>query len=69
MSKKVKARLLAIPAVVMCTMGTAMAELPASVATDVGSAKTDMTTAIGLVIGAMVTVWGLLKLASKLGWR
>jgi len=69
MSKKLKARLLAIPAVVMSTVGTAMAALPESVATDVAGAKTDMTTAIGLVIGAMVTVWGLLKLASKLGWR
>ncbi|WP_417284450.1 major capsid protein [Comamonas sp.] len=69
MSKKLKARLLAIPAVVMCTVGTAMAALPESVQTDVAGAKTDMTTAIGYVIGSMVTVWGLLKLASKLGWR
>lgn len=47
----------------------AHAALPADVATAIGDAKTDMLAAIGLVIGAMVAVWGLLKLASKLGWR
>lgn len=67
--KKLKARLLAIPAVVITTTGTAMAALPESVSTDVASAKTDMLAAIGIVISAMVAVWGLLKLASKLGWR
>ncbi len=67
--KNLKARLLAIPAVVIATTGTAMAALPESVSTDVASAKTDMLAAIALVIGAMVAVWGLLKLASKLGWR
>jgi hypothetical protein len=46
----------------------AHAALPANVETDVGTAKTDMLTGIGLVIGAMVAVWGLKKLGSKLGW-
>lgn len=69
MSKQLKLRLAAIPAFVLATTGSAMAALPAEVATSVGEAKTDMTTAIGLVIGAMVAVWGLLRLASKLGWR
>ena len=45
------------------------AALPETIATDVAAAKTDMLAAVALVIGAMVAVWGLLKLASKLGWR
>ena len=49
--------------------GAAHAELPAAVGTAITAAQTDMLAAIGLVIGAMVAVWGLLKLASKLGWR
>lgn len=69
MSKAIKARLAAIPAVVLTTIGTAQAALPEAVGTAVGDAKTDMLAAVGLVIGAMVAVWGLLKLASKLGWR
>lgn len=69
MSKSIKARLAAIPAVVLTTIGTAQAELPPIVATSMDEAKTDMLAAVGLVIGAMVAVWGLLKLASKLGWR
>ncbi|GKS89103.1 hypothetical protein [Acidovorax sp. SUPP2539] len=67
--KTLAAKLAAIPAVLFATAGAAYAELPASIATDVGAAKTDMLAAIALVIGAMVAVWGLLKLASKLGWR
>lgn len=46
----------------------AFAALPASITTDVGEAKVDMLAALALVIGAMVAVWGLKKLASKLGW-
>ena len=69
MSKAIKARLAAILAFVLATVGTAHAALPEAVGTAVDSAKTDMLAAVGLVIGAMVAVWGLLKLASKLGWR
>lgn len=69
MSKAIKARLAAIPAVVLATVGTAHAALPEAVGTAVDAAKADMLSAVGLVIGAMVAVWGLLKLASKLGWR
>ena len=47
----------------------AHAALPEGVSTAITAAQTDMLSAIGLVIGAMVAVWGLLKLASKLGWR
>lgn len=53
----------------LAAAGMAHAELPAAVATAITAAQTDMLAAIGLVIGAMVAVWGLLKLASKLGWR
>lgn len=69
MRKQIALKLAAIPAFVMATAGTAMAALPTEVETAIDSAKTDMLSAIGLVIGAMVAVWGLLRLASKLGWR
>lgn len=69
MSKKIATRLALIPAFVMATAGAAHAELPAAVETAITAAKGDMLSAIGLVIGAMVAVWGLLRLASKLGWR
>ena len=69
MPKKIATRLALIPAFVMATAGAAHAELPAGVGTAITAAQTDMLAAIGLVIGAMVAVWGLLKLASKLGWR
>ncbi len=47
----------------------AMAALPESIATEIGTFKTDALAAGALIIGAMVAVWGLLKLASKMGWR
>lgn len=68
MKKFTAIKLAAIPAFIMAT-GAAHAELPAAVGTAITAAQTDMLAAIGLVIGAMVAVWGLLKLASKLGWR
>lgn len=49
--------------------GQAHAELPAAVATAIDAYKTDATTAVGLIMGAGVVIWGLMKLASKLGWR
>lgn len=64
-----KSKVGAVVTLATVAAGSAHAELPASVATDVAAAKTDMLAAIALVIGAMVAVWGLLKLASKLGWR
>ena len=69
MSKFLKTRLAAIPAFVMATAGSAHAALPEGIETAITAAKTDMVSAVGLVISAMVVVWGLLKLASKLGWR
>lgn len=69
MSKFLITRLAAILAFALAIAGSAHAALPEGIETAITAAKTDMTTAIGLVIGAMVVVWGLLKLASKLGWR
>ena len=69
MKKIVATRLAAIPAFVAATTGAAYAALPSGVDTAITAAQGDMLAAIGLVIGAMVAVWGLLKLASKLGWR
>lgn len=69
MKKFTAIRLAAIPAFVVATAGAAHAALPSGVDTAITAAQTDMLAAIGLVIGAMVAVWGLLKLASKLGWR
>lgn len=69
MKNIVATRLAAITAFVLAIAGEANAALPSGVDTAITAAQTDMLTAIGLVIGAMVAVWGLLKLASKLGWR
>jgi hypothetical protein len=68
MKKNIFIKLAAVPAFVAATAGSAMAALPESVSGDVATAKADMLAGIGLVIGAMVAVWGLKKLASKLGW-
>lgn len=66
MSKKLQARLLAIPAFAAAT--GAHAALPTGVSDAITDAQGDMTTGIGLVIAAMVVVWGLKKLGQKLGW-
>lgn len=69
MSKSLQLRLAAVPAFVLATVGTAHAELPAAVGTAITAYQTDASTAIGLVMAAGVVIWGLMKLASKLGWR
>lgn len=69
MSKALQLRLAAVPAFVLATVGTAHAELPAAVSTAITAYQTDATTAIGLIMAAGVVIWGLMKLASKLGWR
>ena len=69
MSQKLALRLAAIPAFVLATSGAAHAALPTEVSTAITSYQTDATTAIGLIMGAGVIIWGLLKLASKMGWR
>lgn len=52
----------------LAAAGAAHAALPLEVATEIATAKTDMLAAIGLVIAAMVAVWALKKLGSKMGW-
>ncbi len=69
MNKTIRARLLAIPTVVLATAGAAHAALPTEVTAAITEYQTDATTAIGLIMGAGVIIWGLMKLASKLGWR
>lgn len=69
MSKALKLRLAVVPAFILATAGAAHAELPAAVGTSITAYQTDATTAIGLIMAAGVAIWGLLKLASKLGWR
>lgn len=46
----------------------AHAAVPEEVTTAVTGAKTDLLAAIGMVIAAMVAVWGLRKLGQKMGW-
>lgn len=69
MGKKLALRLAAVPAFVLATAGAAHAALPATVSTAITEYQTDATTAIGLIMAAGVVIWGLMKLASKLGWR
>lgn len=69
MGKKLALRLAAVPAFVLATAGAAHAALPASVSDAITEYQTDATTAIGLIMAAGVVIWGLMKLASKLGWR
>lgn len=46
----------------------AQAAVPAEATAAITTAGTDMLTAVGAVIAAMVAVWGLKKLGSKMGW-
>jgi hypothetical protein len=48
--------------------GAAHATLPLGLSTAIEAYQTDATTALGLIMGAGVVVWGLIKLKSKLGW-
>lgn len=48
--------------------GAAHAAVPVAVTTAITDAGADLLTAIGAVITAMVAVWGLKKLGSKMGW-
>jgi len=56
-------------AVALLSAGVAaQAALPTEATTAIADAKTDLLSAIGAVIAAMVTVWGLRKLGQKMGW-
>lgn len=67
-ARKYGAKLAAAPTLALVLMGQAHAELPEEVGTAIAGAKTDLLAAIGLVIAAMVAVWGLRKLGQKMGW-
>lgn len=56
-------------AMALAAVGTAHAALPEGAAAAITEYKTDALAAIGLVMAAGVAVWGLNKLASKLGWK
>lgn len=66
---KIATRLALVPAAVLASAGAAHADLPPEVATAITGYQNDATTAIGLIMAAGVVIWGLMKLASKLGWR
>lgn len=68
MKKRFFSRLVAVQAAALAAVGAAHAALPTEVTTSVETAKTDLLAAIGMVMAAMVTVWGLRKLAAKMGW-
>lgn len=48
--------------------GSAMADLPAGVSTEITTYKTDALAALALILAAGVAIWGLKKLGTKLGW-
>ena len=56
-------RLGLLPAAALVVCGTASAALPEAVGTAIATYQADALSAIGLVIGAGVVVWGALKLA------
>lgn len=68
MKKQMFARLAVVQAAALGLVATAHAELPPAATGAIDTAGTDLETAIGLVIGAMVVVWGLRKLGQKMGW-
>lgn len=65
MNKNIQRGLLLVGALV--SVG-AQAAVPVEATTAITTAGTDMLTAVGAVIAAMVAVWGLKKLGSKMGW-
>lgn len=56
-------------ALALAAVGTAHAALPTEVGTSITSYKEDALSALGLVMAAGVAIWGLNKLAIKLGWK
>lgn len=55
-------------AMALVAVGTAHAALPDGASAAITEYKTDALSAIGLVMAAGVAVWGLKRLANKLGW-
>lgn len=66
---KIIAKYAALLAVIASAATSAHAELPTNVSTAITAYQTDAVAAIGLIMAAGVTIWGLMKLASKMGWR
>jgi hypothetical protein len=64
----VRASRVAVGSAVLAAAGAANAALPLGLSTAIEAYQTDATTALGLIMGAGVVVWGLIKLKSKLGW-
>ena len=68
MKKNLFKRLAIVQAAALAAAGSAHAALPVAASTAITDAGADMLTAVGAVITAMVAVWGLRKLGSKMGW-
>jgi Inovirus Coat protein B len=69
MKKALMYRLAVVQGAALGLAAQAHAALPEAVSTEITTYKTDALAAAGLIIAAGVAIWGLLKLASKLGWR
>ena len=68
-TRRLAARVLAGgSAAVAAFFNMAQAAVPAEVTAAITGAQTDLLAAIGAVIAAMATVWGLRKLGQKMGW-
>lgn len=52
----------------LVALSSAQAAVPEAAMTAITTAGTDILTAVGAVITAMVAVWGLKKLGQKMGW-
>jgi hypothetical protein len=68
MKKALFTRLVLVQAVALAAVSSAHAAIPAEATTAITTAGTDILTAVGAVITAMVAVWGLRKLGQKMGW-
>lgn len=58
----------ALFALLAAVAAPAHAALDVGIGTAITAAQTDIMAALGLVIVAMVAVWGLKKLGRKMGW-
>ncbi|MCS4509291.1 major capsid protein [Xylophilus ampelinus] len=63
-----RSRIAAIAAAPLALVGTAQAAVPAGVTTAMTDLQTDGLAIVSAIMGAMIAIWGLKKLASKFGW-
>lgn len=68
MQKNLIKKLAVVQAAALLASGSAFAAVPPEATAAITTAGADMLTAVGAVIAAMVAVWGLKKLGSKMGW-